>query len=233
MTTGRNALYPEWSPDGRWIAYSAVTRAGNGRTASIWIVHPDGTGATRLNHPEDGAYDFAGPYNPGTGRIAFTRCARPQLLRNGMEPDTCGVWTMNPDASDQRPLASESEQPAWSPNGRHIVFASARDHAARIRVGADEQSWIRQVYVMDADGSNQRRLVAADSNDGWPDWAPGGTVIAYETTAGDFSVPATVAVINADGTCRRIVSPRLTGRFDAGYHTPAWRPGGVAARLTC
>ena len=231
VTTGRNALYPEWSPDRRWIAYSAVTRAGDGRTAEIWIVHPDGRGATRLTHPADGAYDLAGPYNPRTGRIAFTRCAKPRLLRNGMEPDTCSVWTMKPDASDQRRLAAESEQPAWSPGGRRIAFASARDHAARISVGEDEQSWIRQLYVMNADGSGQHRLLTTGTDDRWPDWAPGGAVIAFETATG-VSAPSTATVVNTDGTCRT-VSPRSTGRLDVGYETPAWRPGGVAARLAC
>jgi dipeptidyl aminopeptidase/acylaminoacyl peptidase len=232
VTTGRNALYPEWSPDGRWIEYSAVTRAGDGRTAALWIVHPDGTGATRLTHPANGAYDLAGPYNPRTGRIAFTRCAKPKLLTGGMEPDTCSVWTMNPDASGQRRLASESEQPAWSPDGRRIVFASARDHARRVSVGEDEQSWIRQIYVMGADGSGQHRFAETATDDRWPDWAPGGTVIAYEASGG-VTTAATAVVVNADGTCARTVSPRLTGHLDIGYHTPAWRPGGVAARLTC
>ena len=232
VTTGRNAFYPEWSPDGRWIAYSAVTRAADGRTAAIWIVHPDGTGATRLTHPADGAYDLAGPYNPRTGRIAFTRCAKPVLLRNGMEPDTCSVWTMNPDASDQRRLAAESEQPAWSPDGRRIAIASARDHAARISVGEDEQSWIRQLYVMNADGSGQHRLLTTGTDDRCPAWAPGGGVIAFETATG-VSAPSTATVVNTDGTCRATVSPRLTGRLDVGYETPAWRPGGVATRLAC
>jgi Tol biopolymer transport system component len=232
VTTGRNVLYPEWSPDGRWIVYSAVAEADDGRTAAIWIVHPDGTGATRLTHPADGAYDLAGPYNPRTGRIAFTRCAKPVLLSGGMEPDTCSVWTMNPDATGQRRLAAESEQPQWSPDGRRIVFASARDHAARIRIGEDESSWIRQLYVMDADGSDQRRLLTTPNDDQWPDWAPGGAVIAYETTSRRTSL-TTAAVMNTDGTCRQTVSPQLTGRLDVGYHSPTWRPGGVAARLAC
>jgi Tol biopolymer transport system component len=231
-TTGRSALYPQWSPDGRWIAYSAVTVADKKRTAAIWVVHPDGTGARELTPARADSYDLAGPFNPRTGRIAFTRCRRPVLLRNGMEPDTCAVWTMTPAAGSQRRLATESEQPAWSPDGRRIVFASARDHAARIRVGEDESSWIRQIYVMNADGTAQHRLLATATSDRWPTWAPGGAVIAFETTSRTTS-QTTADVVNADGSCRRTVSPRLTGRLDVGYHSPAWRPGGAAARLVC
>jgi len=56
-------------------------------------------------------------------------------------------------------------------------------------------------------------------------------VIAFETATG-VSAPSTATVVNTDGTCRT-VSPRSTGRLDVGYETPAWRPGGVAARLAC
>ncbi len=42
-------------------------------------------------------------------------------------------------------LASSRAYPVWSPDGEQIVFASTRD-------GQNE------IYVMDADGSNHRRL---------------------------------------------------------------------------
>jgi len=177
VTTGRNAVSPTWSPDGRWIAYSVASLVDKRRSAAIWVVHPDGTGARELTPARANVFDLAGPYNLRTGLIAFTRCTRPVLLPGGMEPDTCSVWTMNADASHQRRLATESEQPAWSADGRRIVFASARDHAARIRVGEDESSWIRQLYVMNADGSTQRRLLTTATSDQWPSWAPGGAVI--------------------------------------------------------
>jgi dipeptidyl aminopeptidase/acylaminoacyl peptidase len=231
VTTGRDALYPVWSPDGRWIAYTVISLVDGKRAGAIWLVRADGTGARRLTAARSDVFDLAGPFDPKSGRIAFTRCIRTVILRNGMVPDTCSVWTMSADATGERRLATESEQPSWSPDGRRIVFASARDHAARIRTGEDEDSWIRQIYVMNADGSGQHRLAVTATDDQWPDWAPGGAVIAYQTRSRD-TLETTVSLVNADGSCRRTVAPPPAER-DVGYGSPAWRPGGVATRLAC
>ncbi len=231
VTTGRNALYPAWSPDGRWIAYTAISLVDGRRAGAIWLVRPDGTDTRPLTAAHADVFDLAGPVDPASGRIAFTRCVRAVTLRNGMVPDTCSVWTMTADGGDARRLATESEQPSWSPDGRRIVFASARDHATRIRTGEDEQSWIRQIYVMNADGSGQRRLAVSKTDDQRPDWAPGGAVIAYETRRADTR-RTTVSLADADGSCRGTLAPPRAQRDD-GYHAPAWRPGGIAAPLVC
>jgi Tol biopolymer transport system component len=231
VTTGRDAIDPAWSSDGRWIAYSAVRRLSGRLTSGIWIVRPDGSGARDLTPTRPGRFDLAGPYNPVTDVIAFTRCAQMPPLHNGMEPDTCGVWTMKPDGSDQHQLAVESESPAWSPDGLRIVFASARDHVARIPVGEDEDSWVRQLYVMDADGSHQHRLLSTTTSATDPSWAPGGAVIAYRTTTQQL-FRTTVALVNADGSCLSTIPPPPP-RLGDGYLAPAWRPGGVVTQRAC
>jgi Tol biopolymer transport system component len=177
-------------------------------------------------------FDIAGPYNPVSGRLAFTRCTRTPSLAGGLEPDTCSVWTMAPDGSDQRRLATQSEQPTWSPDGRRIVFASARDHAGQHMVGEDNVSWNRQLYVMNGDGSDQRRLITTGSDDEHPSWAPGGDVIAYQTDTRQKD-QTTLALVNADGSCRLRIPPPATPQPNPGYSSPAWRPGGVAAPLVC
>ena len=57
------------------------------------------------------------------------------------------------DGSDQRQLTDNSGQdffPSWSPDGQTIVFSSDRSGAV-------------ELYLMDADGGNQRPLMAKES----------------------------------------------------------------------
>ena len=58
--------------------------------------------------------------------------------------------------------------PLWSPDGTQIAFESSR-------------SGNKTIYVMDADGSNPRRLTSYSGIDISPSWSPDGTQIAFES----------------------------------------------------
>ena len=62
--------------------------------------------------------------------------------------------------------------PSWSPDGRQIAFASHRDG-------------IFQIYAMNSDGSNVRRLTKHNAEDSNPVWAPDGGSIVYISATGD------------------------------------------------
>ena len=49
--------------------------------------------------------------------------------------------------------------PDWSPDGKNIVFYSSRDGDL-------------EIYVMDADGDNQRQITDNGTSDGNPAWHP-------------------------------------------------------------
>ena len=115
------------------------------------------------------------------------------------------IFVMNADgtaragADGQR--SGEDSAPAWSPDGRRIAFASGRDGNF-------------EIYVINADGSRQRRLTRNTGRDVGPVWSPDGRRIAFESNW-------QVYVMNADGSGQR----RLT-RNAARNFAPAWSPDG-------
>jgi hypothetical protein len=102
------------------------------------------------------------------------------------------IYTINPDGTGRVRLTatasgnSGNRNPAWSPDGRRIVFES--DVAT---------PGFNDVYVMNADGSGATNLTNAPSWDAMPTWSPDGTKIAFST---DREGQDEIYVMNADGT---------------------------------
>lgn len=127
--------------------------------------------------------------------------------------------------------------PAWSPDSKRIAF-----------VRADPGS-LGAVWVMDADGSGQRRLIRADPSSDSPQWAPGGSRIvvgdSYEPDDGNWPHrPGGIRLVSpVDGKARTIapvlrspveIRDALTGRLikrfsiDGHAHATALGPDYVA-----
>jgi Tol biopolymer transport system component len=86
------------------------------------------------------------------------------------------IYVMNPDGQNQRRLTNNRHkdfQPSWSPDGKRIAFISDRD-------GHVHEGWSTdEIYVMDADGSNQQRLTNHPNNDYSPSWSSDSKRIAF------------------------------------------------------
>ncbi|MFZ2095346.1 MAG: DUF5050 domain-containing protein [Anaerolineales bacterium] len=94
------------------------------------------------------------------------------------------IYLMNPNGSDQHQLTDNNADdfsPAWSPDGAWIVFESDRDDP---HPRACFPNCNYNLYLMNADGSDQRQLT------GWPgaewhaDWSPDGNSLIF--SAGDI-----------------------------------------------
>lgn len=117
---------PVWSPDGSTIAFTAWV--GRTRWPAIYTIDSGGGTARRLT-------DGSSPsFSPGGQRIAFVK----QRKLTSEE-----IYVMRSDGTAARRLThnvSNEEGPAWSPNGRRLVFAS-------------DFSGEQDLYVMKPDGS--------------------------------------------------------------------------------
>lgn len=198
---------PDWSPDRNWIAFSSNR---TGPWDDLYVMDADGGNVRQLtNTPEVSEHNAA--WSPDGRHIAYD--AAP--IASDRTRQAAQVWIIDTDGSNARPLTTGSSQnsyPAWSPDGLTIAFVSDRHADVASDLMSTEDG---AIYLMEADGSNVRRLTE-DPRARAPAWSPDGKRIAFDTTRdGNFEI----YVINADGSDQR----RLTNdpRDDA---RPTWSP---------
>ena len=130
------------------------------------------------------------------------------------------IYTMNSDGSNQTRLTfneANDVAPDWSPNGQQIVFDSDRDNDEDVPKVL--RNW--EIYVMDADGDNLRRLTHHPASDGFPSWAPDGSQIAFDRNLNDGkNNNLNIFVMDADGSnVKQITDLEFASR-------PRWSPDG-------
>lgn len=100
---------------------------------------------------------------------------------------------------------------AYSPDGKRIVFASNRAVYGRTLSEKEkaqlelDPSYFLDVYVMNADGSNVRRLTDVPGYDGGTFWSPDGSKIIWRRFSED-GARAEVYTMNPDGADQRKIT---------------------------
>ncbi len=171
------APVPSWSPDGHHFALSGPTFMIGTFSPAVELERTLTTG----DYPD---------WSPDGSRIAF----------EARLPSDSSIHTIAPDGTDDRDLSPSSSAdprerwPRWSPDGKELSFL--------VHSPDETNTFINELWVMDALGGNRRRMVPQVDVWGTPvPWSRDGTRLAFRFPSGQL------AVINRDGTGLTPVSP--------------------------
>ena len=179
------------SPDGKWVALT-LSKDDN---SEVYKIKPDGRAQARLTR--NWSIDSSPCFSPDSQRIAFVseRSGSPQIYTMGADGSGVkrltfrgnynqtpnwsprGDWILfnarderivydifkiNPDSGEIKRLTQDqgnNEHPAFSPEGNLVVFSSTRTGESKL-------------YIMNADGTNQRQISRGKGEYSTPEWGP-------------------------------------------------------------
>ena len=200
--------YPRWSPDGTKIAFTRYMDKTD-TSAELFLMNADGTDLQRLTH--NNVSDIIPSWSPDGTQIAFTSARSGHWEVYIIDVATRGVTQITSRGRD-----GPSASPDWSPDGTQIVF----ERFLKIP-GISPKT----IYVMDADGQHQRRVLPDPPLDGpptfryFPRWSADGQRILFDESKwlrdGDVN---SVIVQQLGGRKKEItdISDRLGNNFIIG-----------------
>jgi TolB protein len=148
----------DWSPDGGLLAVTGTTwNAGNPYNA-LYVLRADATGMTQITDSVPSGNDPSASWSPDGSAIAFVGDGK--YIGESPFRYRSLIYAVRPDGTALTQLSKDrnhDSNPSWSPDGKQILFSSERDGHA-------------QIYLMNADGTSQVRLVTSLTNDRYPTW---------------------------------------------------------------
>lgn len=239
LTRGEGDRAPQWSPDGRWLAF----RSSRSGSSQLWLLPGTVGEARQVTDLATGVSSFA--WAPDSRRLAVvsavTEQSVAQRLLGGTVQSESGdllvadrlryragttylgssyphIFVVSIEGGEALQVTDgpyEDTEPAWSPDGQRIAFISNRTDEPDFNRNSD-------VWVVSAAGGQVERFSGGPGTDASPRWSPDGAWLAFRGNSDphDYGSQHQIWLASADGG-----EPRnLTAAID---HTPsgfAWTP---------
>jgi Cu/Zn superoxide dismutase len=197
VSTPRLEGAPDWSPEGRRLAFGRLEAEVESGNTDIWVT--DFSGGEPLRLVGGPARDLTPDWSPDGRRIAFSSDRR----------DSEDIWFV--DVADgtltqMTDHPARDQYPRFSPDGRHLVFVSDR-------AGSPD------VWITEVDGGPPRQLTFAPDVEIYPAFSPDGRSLAYLSQGPGR--PPELWLIGVDGRApRRLLGIESPNRL-------AWSPDGT------
>lgn len=191
-----------WSPDGKQILFYS-NRDGNNE---IYVMDADGNNQRNLsNHPSN---DYQPAWSPDGKQIVFT---------SNRDHASREIYTMNADGSNVAKLTSNEEfeeVPTWSADGHKVLFTRQIEEPDKTSHASNGE-----IFMMDADGKNEKRLTYKKGFDSGARVSPDGQRIAFYGPNEDENFE--IFIMNTDGSNLTNLTQDMLEDY-----SPSWSPDG-------